>query len=263
MKKLFLVLTSLAMLSSVLSSCGRRVIVGRGDVVQEGRIATSFDKVEIEAPVHANIHIKPGATPSVALSGYKNLLEHIETSVQGGKLTIRMKDGIDLHIDKDLTAEITVASLSELELHGSSDADVKGKVSGNRFQLAITGTGDVDIEDVQVGEFKTRTSGAGNLHINKAVVNSFSSQISGVGDVEIDEGRCGKAEYKVSGAGSISSFGFRSEHVTAKVSGTGDMDLYATKTLDARVSGAGTIRYKGSPVVKSESSGVGEVVAAN
>lgn len=225
------------------TSCGHRVITGRGDIVSEGRMATTFDKVDISAPVTATITVKPGAKSSVELSGYKNLLEQIETIVEGGTLKIKSRDMIDLDTDKDLKAEIVVGSLSALGLHGSADAEVLGSITGSTFRLDITGAGDANVEDV--------------------AVNDLVASITGAGDVDIKSGKCKQIEYKVSGAGNISSFGVQGEVVRAQVSGAGDIEVSALKSLDARVSGAGTIRYKGQPAIKSQTSGIGEIVAAN
>ncbi len=243
MRRLTICSALIVLLAGILAGCGRRVLTGRGEVVQEARIAAAFDKVVISAPLSADIQIAPGATSSIELTGHKNLLEQIETTVSGGTLKISLKDAITLDNDNELKAQIRVANLSQLKLKGVADAVVKGPISGSGFDLDISGAGDAEIEQVQV--------------------NKLTATISGAGDVTIDQGRCEQAEFTVSGAGNINTFGVQGSHVRAKVSGAGDVEVYALKSLDARVSGAGTIRYKGKPQVSSKTSGIGEIVAAN
>jgi len=45
-------------------------------------------------------------------------------------------------------------------------------------------------------------------------------------------------------------------------SGTGDVRVQATSTLDATLSGTGSILYTGSPAVTTHNTGVGSVTAA-
>ena len=236
------ILFSFIAIGVLLASCGRRNVKGHGEMISEERVVGEFSQIDISAPVAAHVLVQPGAKLSVRLSGYKNLLEEINTDVEANKLTINSRDFINFNTDKDIVAEIVVSSLSELEIHGTSDVEISGSISGEELTLKVSGAGNVTAGKVDV------------VHLNVTV--------SGVGDVKIDSGVADKIEYKVSGAGNISSFGVQGNDVKAKVSGTGDIEVYALKSLEAKVSGAGSIIYKGNPVVKSETSGIGEVVAA-
>jgi hypothetical protein len=233
----FLVVTILA------SSCGRRVITGRGAMETQVRPVTAFNMIDISAPLSANIHVQPGAQPSVKLSGYKNLLDEIHTEVEENTLKISNQNSINFDTDKEITAEITVASLSDLGVHGAGDALVDGDITGTDFKLKISGAGDVSIE--------------------KLTVSNLTASISGAGDVEIAGGRASSAKFSISGAGNIKTYDIPVDDVKAKVSGAGDMEVTALRTLEAKVSGAGSIRYKGHPTIKSETSGVGEIAAAD
>jgi hypothetical protein len=239
MNKAFL---SALIIATVFASCGRRVITGTGSMTSENRNVGNFSKIDISAPVTANIHVQPGARPSIKLEGYKNLVDEIDTEIEGNTLRITGEKFINFDTDKDIHAEITVASLSELGIHGSADARVDGLITGENFELKISGAGDVSIQSVQV--------------------SNFTATISGAGDVDIESGSAGSAHFKISGAGDITSFGMQAEDVVAKVSGAGDMKVTALKNLDAKVIGAGSIYYKGQPALTSETSGVGEIASA-
>ena len=53
-----------------------------------------------------------------------------------------------------------------------------------------------------------------------------------------------------------------SERATIEISGAGDVDVRVTDTLDAEISGAGSIVHPGgAQVVRSEISGAGEITA--
>jgi hypothetical protein len=228
----------------VLTSCGRRIVNGSGEVTTiTPAISGNVSRVDIGSSVDAKIHVQPGATPSVTLSGYKNLLDELTATVEGNTLRIQSRHSINFSTDKDIEAEITVGSLDELAIHGAADASIDGEINSNDLNIQISGAGDVDVDKVNVQQLTARISGAGN--------------------VAIKSGTATNAVYKVSGAGDVSTFNVQAENVTATVSGTGDIKVFATKTLDASVSGAGSVEYKGTPNVKSRTSGIGSVVAAD
>jgi len=223
--------------------CGERTIKGAGESTTQARtVSGTISAIDIVAPVTAEIHVVPGAQPSIQFTGYKNLVEEIRTKTEGNTLVIESRRSIRFSTGEDVTATITVPTLEELSIHGAADAKVDGEIRSNDFRLVISGAGDVSIAQ---------------LH-----VNTLEAKISGTGNVELLSGDAASAEYKVSGAGNIRSFGVQTAKVKAKVSGTGNIDVFATHSLEAKVSGAGTIQYKGSATVKSETSGIGSVVAA-
>jgi len=225
------------------TSCGRRTVNGGGEVTTvTPNVSGNVSRIDIGSSVNAKIHVQPGAAVSVTLSGYKNLLDELTTTVEGNTLHIKGKHSINFSTDKDVEATITVGSLDELAIHGTADATIDGEINSNDLNLEITGAGDVDVDKVNVKQLTARISGAGNVNINSGTATN--------------------ATYKVSGAGDVSTFNVQAENVTASVSGTGDIKVFASKTLDASVSGAGSVEYRGSPNVKSKTSGIGSVAAA-
>jgi len=229
-------------LSIFVSSCGRKITVGRGESTAEPRNVGSFSKINISAPLVAEIHIREGAAPSLQLSGYKNILQEIKSQVIGKTLRIYTNDHVSLDTDKDIVAEITVPSLDAIEINGSGDVNTTGVLKSKDFLLEI--------------------NGAGNVVISEIMADKFTADISGAGDISVNKGVAGIASYSISGAGSVKAYGVQSNDVSATVSGAGDMQVTALKTLDGEVNGAGTIHYKGTPVLKSKTSGLGEIVAA-
>jgi hypothetical protein len=83
--------------------------------------------------------------------------------------------------------------------------------------------------------------------------------ISGSGDFSLS-GTCKNMNAKVNGSGDIRAYDLPTEAITAKISGSGSMQLNASRTLDATISGSGDIIYKGSPATVTKSiSGSGSV----
>ncbi len=64
--------------------------------------------------------------------------------------------------------------------------------------------------------------------------------------------------------GSAHCYDLLSENARVDITGAGSAEVYASVKLDAQVSGAGSVNYKGNPTnVKQEVSGAGSVSRAN
>jgi Putative auto-transporter adhesin, head GIN domain len=74
------------------------------------------------------------------------------------------------------------------------------------------------------------------------------------------EGETGRLEVALSGAGLIDAEGLRARQVKASCSGAGSISVHASETLDASVSGVGSINYSGNPATVNRSvSGLGKI----
>ncbi len=224
------------------ASCGSKLTIGEGESTVDPRETGDFNKVEISVPLEADIHIKEGAKASVQISGYKNLLKEIQTQVIGNTLKIhKLDESLDFDSDKDIVADITVASLEDLEINGSADVTIDGNLQSKDFHLTI--------------------NGAGNIKIQSLNAESLITEINGAGDVSFEKGTVHHANYTISGAGSIKGFGVQTQDVIAEIAGAGEIKVTAIKTLDGTVNGGGEIRYRGNPIVKSSTVGLGGIVA--
>lgn len=240
-KRLLLAAAAIAFLFTF-NSC--KPVIGSGAVKDESRpVSASFNSIDISAPVKANITIQEGATASVQLSGYENLLKEIKTEIKDNTLHITLPDGMRVETDKEVIANITVPSLAALDLSGASDADIKGKITGNEFSLDLSGSSHVVAEDISTSKFSVDVSGSGHIAVNSGTIQ--------------------EADFAVSGSGNISAFGLQSQSVDAAVSGSGSIELTAMQHLDAAISGSGNVKYKGHPQVSQDISGSGSVSDAN
>lgn len=87
----------------------------------------------------------------------------------------------------------------------------------------------------------------------------LSLNITGSGNFSF-AGTCKTLNTRISGSGDIRAYDLPTEAITARISGSGNMQLNATRTLDATISGSGDIIYKGNPATVTKSiSGSGSV----
>ena len=98
-------------------------------------------------------------------------------------------------------------------------------------------------------------SGVAEVEAEGIDAESFKVSLSGVGDVEL-EGTCGSLSAKLSGVGDLDAQDLSCRDVSVKVSGVGEATVTATESVDADVSGMGSIEVYGSPKEVSKSSGL-------
>ena len=232
------------LLASVLAiSCRHHEIEGRGPVSTVDRKPGSFTSVTISTSVHATIVVDAAATPSVQLTGYTNLLDHIHTEVSGDELVIKTPENEWISTDKDIEAKITVPSLKALSISGSADADINGNLKGESFEVSVSGSGNVKVSSLEVNDLKFHISGAGNLAVKSGTATT--------------------ASYHISGSGGVDAFGLVTQDATIHVSGSGSLELNAARNLDVHISGSGNVDYKGHPTIQSHISGGGELQDKN
>jgi hypothetical protein len=106
--------------------------------------------------------------------------------------------------------------------------------------VTLSGTGDLAVTGVLAESFKVDLSGAGRLVVS-GTARRVDASLTGVGDARL---------------GNLQS---SDTHVV--VSGTGSATVVATKSLDASVSGTGSVTYHGNPQqIKTSVTGTGAVI---
>jgi hypothetical protein len=102
-------------------------------------------------------------------------------------------------------------------------------------------------------------SGSADVTVLDVDGERLALSISGSGDLRAS-GRVGVLEARISGSGDMDLLELQAREATVSVSGSGDVDLVASDSLAARISGSGDITYQGSPRLKSVSvSGSGKI----
>ena len=102
-------------------------------------------------------------------------------------------------------------------------------------------------------------SGANNVEAYGINCDEFDAELSGAGSVDL-EGKAERFRAELSGAGNINAKNLKAKDVSVSVSGAASADVYAKESLDASVSGVGSIDYYGDPMkTKTNVSGVGSI----
>ncbi len=203
----------LAVLLSVplLVSCSFNGIRGNGNIVNEEREISEFNKINVSG--RFDVEAKVGKPVSLIIIAEDNLLQYIKTKVKKNTLIISTRE--NLRPRKDLIIQITTPELVSIDCSGAND---------------------LMIDNVNTDIFAIDLSGAGSIEVN-GKAKKFNIDISGAADLEASE--------------------FFVEDVNIDISGAASADVYASKSLDAEVSGASSIKlYGNAQDVRTDISGV-------
>ena len=256
------------------------VLVGTASAQnRETRKVEAFTKLSFRVP--GKLFLKQGNELKVELEGDRDVLEKIETKVEGTKLTIGREDKwSDWNWDNDdkITVYVTMKSIEGLSVSGSGDLIGQGKINAGELSLAVSGSGSLDVDADATGEVEANVSGSGDLTL-KGKSKSVDSSISGSGKVILSTTTSGKVDVSVSGSGKMEASGSAQEikavisgsgkvlasnlevtRCNVRISGSGDVEVNVKDEIDATISGSGSVLYKGNPShVNSHASGSGKV----
>lgn len=218
------------------------LLIGNMVVAQktETREVDSFESISLS--IHAKVYVNQESTTSLTIKGKADDLNEIITEVEGSTLIIKRKKGNWNWKNSFGKIEVYISSpkIKDLKISGSGDIIAKTPIKTNSAMYAISGSGNLYIDDLNASTVECHISGSGNINLKGEDVKEFEAHISGSGNVD---------------AGYL-----KSESASIRISGSGDCKVYATKMLNARVAGSGDIYYRGKPdMVDSKSAGSGSI----
>jgi hypothetical protein len=168
-----------------------------------------------------------------------------------------------LELSGALRAEITVGGAQRVELVGDDNIVplIETAVDGGTLRVgakqSISPKLELVVRVTVPALSAVTTSGAVRTDVRGVAGDRFELVTSGAANVTA-AGTTKDLRIESSGAGEVDAVALKAEHVGVVVSGAGDVDVHAVKSIDARIAGAGTVRYAGDPPdVRKAVSGAG------
>lgn len=279
MKK-FTTLTSIFLLTTVLSACaqsyshhfnsgnswlgGKEVKASKNYVTKQIKVS-DFDQIAVSGSLDVT-YTQQSGKPKVEIYTSDNIVDLLDIYVKNGKLNLGFKKNVKVSYNK-LEIRVTSEDLNAVNVAGSGDFkftnglktdQLKMNVAGSGditasniqcsqvFTANVAGSGDIECKQLKAADMDISVAGSGDLKIENAQVTSANASVAGSGTVKIS-GSADKANYSVAGSGDLYASDFKVQDISASVAGSGDIKCYAVEHLKARVSGSGTIGYKGNP----------------
>lgn len=279
MKK-FTTLTSIFLLTTVLSACaqsyshhfnsgnswlgGKEVKASKNYVTKQIKVS-DFDQIAVSGSLDVT-YTQQSGKPKVEIYTSDNIVDLLDIYVKNGKLNLGFKKNVKVSYNK-LEIRVTSEDLNAVNVAGSGDFkftnglktdQLKMNVAGSGditasniqcsqvFTANVAGSGDIECKQLKAADMDISVAGSGDLKIENALVTSANASVAGSGTVKIS-GSADKANYSVAGSGDLYANDFKVQNISASVAGSGDIKCHAVEHLKARVSGSGTIGYKGNP----------------
>jgi hypothetical protein len=164
----------------LIAACGP---IGSGDLVSEDREVGEFEGIQVSGGIDLVLTVDPAADVSVTVVYDDNLLERIETEVEGTTLVIRSRGSYSVS-GPGRHVEVTTPALEELAASGGSDVEGSGTL--DMLVIAASGGSDLDLSDLVAGSVSVNASGGSDVTVNvtEEVVGSASggSNLTILGD---------------------------------------------------------------------------------
>lgn len=235
MKRIFL--AAAIALSCVSVKAQKELIVDPNAEVRT--INGSFNSIKISGGI--DLYLSQSNEEAVAVSASdEKFVRKIITTVENGMLRIKYDDEGLFHIGKNrkLKAYVSFKDINKLDVSGACDIHVAGAITTNTFHLICSGAsgfkGDVKVNDLDI-------------------------DLSGASDIKIG-GTAHSVAISSSGASDVKAYDLVTDVCTATASGASDISITVNKELNAHVSGASSLNYKGEGMIKDfHSSGASSI----
>jgi hypothetical protein len=226
-----------------LASCqgifGKRVH-GNGNVRAEDRQVSDFKNVEVDGA--AKVLVSQGDHSAVKIETDENLLQYIEVSQAGDKIHIHERQGYNLRPTNGIRVYVTSPVFHSIDASGACDIIGQTKITNpDALEMHVSGAGDIKM-DLDAPKVSAEVTGSGSVFL---------------------KGQTKEVTLDLTGAAHAHCYDLLAENTKVDISGAGDAEVYASVKLDAEVSGAGSVKYKGNASdVNQHVSGAGSVKKA-
>ena len=235
--KMIVIWVGLVAAALLLAGCTVAATVGSGRAATETRAVSGFDAVDFAFV--GDVTITQGEEEGLTITGDDNILPLIKTEVKDGVLRI-------------YTEGVNIAQSTNPLRYDLRVKDLRA--------VTLSGVGNVTAPALATDRLAATVSGAGSLRVDELDADALEVTLSGLGNANF-AGAVDRLKVTLSGAGSYFGRDLNSGVAEVTISGMGDAEVWATEALDATLTGAGSIAYKGSPSVQQQISGVGKIEA--
>jgi hypothetical protein len=214
------------------------------DRVREAREMPAFTKVALSVP--GTLHLRQGDARSVEVVATREVLDHLVTVVEDGRLKIRDESNVlERMFDggewEEVDVYVTASTVEAVALAGSGTVVGETPIEGPTLSLENAGSGEMDLE---------------------VTTSTLRASIAGSGAIRV-RGTADEVSVRVAGSGTVDGLDLRAATADVQVAGSGDTRLHVTDRLSAQIMGSGDVAYRGAPSIEESILGSGAVRPAD
>jgi hypothetical protein len=209
-------------------------VKGKGPMKTETRDLSNFTGLSVECS--GDIEIISSETYRVEITAQENILPLFKSEIKDNNL--RLDFDRSIWTNDGIKIKVFAPNLDEISLGGSANIVASLPLSGDKLELAVGGSGNIDVKSADFKKVTCSIGGSGNIDIT---------------------GKTDFIEASVSGSGGVSSLNLTSQNAEASISGSGSITCNVEQKLEASISGSGEVKYKGNATAETSVSGSGSV----
>lgn len=262
----------------VLAACGGGgITVGSGNVISETREVSDISAVALSTS--GALTITQGETESLTIEADDNILPLLTSDVVNGTLKLDSKPNTSFSTQNSIIYTLTVKDISAITGTGSGSIEVGDLTPQSDLSMTITGSGSLNASAIHSeANISITAEGSGGFNVKGIEGDAVSLTIRGNGGGEILLMMATTVDVTLTGSGSLSTNGaaqsqtvnlsgsgayhasnFATPDGVVSVGGSGSAEVLIIGTLDATVTGSGSIYYAGDPTVEQHDNGSGEI----
>ncbi|WP_020400522.1 head GIN domain-containing protein [Kordiimonas gwangyangensis] len=206
------------------------------DTSEEMRDVDAFKSIKLMGSM--DVEVTVGERQSVKVIADSDIIDHLETSVSGDTLRVKLENGHYGHI-KVMRVIVTMPEMTGASIQGSGDMIVTGAAADD-FELELQGSGDATFKKAKFGK--------------------IDIELQGSGDIELD-GSCDDIKIELQGSGDVDAGDLKCKTADVDLRGSGDIEFFASESAGVGVHGSGDVVVKGSPdKINSRVRGSGDII---
>jgi len=221
----YLLLITSALMSIIINADAQSVR-GDGNVVQESRNVSSFDRIESNGVI--NVYLTHGNAEFIVIEADKNIIPYVETIVSNSSLKLSTQKDVEIKKPTKLNVYVTFKNIDKLELNGVGNVESQNRLNLNDLTII--------------------NSGVGNLKLNLDC-ERLKLDMNAVGNSTLT-GRVNNAAIDHNGVGSLKAFDLTTNVMNIQSNGIGNSEVSSNNEIYINLNGMGNVSYKGNAVVK-------------
>lgn len=236
------------------SAWSSNAIKGNGDLQLDKRQVNGVSALNVSGPMQ--IEVRVGSTAGLEISGDSNLLNLVQTQVNGDTQKIWIDE--KFNSNNPIRVVYTVPALTEVTSNGSGRLMISGLSGGN---LAVKNYGSRSINlDGRVTRLEITNSGSGSINALGLMSTDAKVNVQGSGSLSLGVVNGNELSVSVNGSGSVNASG-NVRNLVANTHGSGSAQLSSVKSLSADLNsfGSGSVYAAVSQNVNAQSNGSGSV----
>ena len=251
MKQLISITLALTLVSVSCNISFPNTTRGSGNIVTKSYEVNDFDQVELNTI--GEVRIEQGNSPSLTIETDDNILPLLEVKVEGGNLTLGVKNDANIKPSKEIIFHIVVKTLSALTTNSSGDF-YAGHIEGSTLEIFVNGSGSVSLKDVNVKDILITSNGSGNVRVDTIDADSIRTALLASGNVQL-AGVAISHNVESNGSGDVIADDLKTSDTRINLQASGDVAVWVLDTLDVTLFGSGRVEYYGAPRVTQKPAG--------